>query len=216
MAYRCLAEFLEDLKHVGELVRVDQEVDPALELAEMAAREAPSSGPALLFGALKGHDLPLLCNLLGNDGRICRALGVATLDDVSERIARLFDTTGSEGWFERLKGGAQPAGLSGFTPRKVKSAACQQIVRLGSDINLSELPLLQAAAPPETGTAISPAIIGATVLSAEPDSHQPVAGRFDLQRLDRARLAVCWARTTNTLGCWATITGGSKRCRWPW
>jgi 4-hydroxy-3-polyprenylbenzoate decarboxylase len=31
------------------------------------------------------------------------------------------------------------------------------------------------------------------VFSAEPDSHQPVAGRFDLQRLDRTRLAVCWA-----------------------
>jgi 4-hydroxy-3-polyprenylbenzoate decarboxylase len=31
------------------------------------------------------------------------------------------------------------------------------------------------------------------VFSAEPDSHQPVAGRIDLQRLDRTRLAVCWA-----------------------
>ena len=31
------------------------------------------------------------------------------------------------------------------------------------------------------------------VVSAEPDSHRPVAGRFDLQRLDRTRLAVCWA-----------------------
>ena len=33
----------------------------------------------------------------------------------------------------------------------------------------------------------------ATVLSAEPDSHRPVAGRFDLQRIDGNRLAVCWA-----------------------
>jgi 4-hydroxy-3-polyprenylbenzoate decarboxylase len=185
MAYRSLAEFVEDLKHVGELVRVDEEVDPALGLAEMAGKIAPG-GPAVLFGAVKGHEPPVLCNLLGSDARICRALGVASLDEVTERIARLLDTTASEGWFERLKGGTQPAALGSFAPRKVKSAACQQIVRLGSDIDLGELPLLQTA---ETG----PAINGAAVFSAEPDSHQPVAGRFDLERLDRARLAVCWA-----------------------
>jgi len=45
---------------------------------------------------------------------------------------------------------------------------------------------------------LSPAITAAVVFSAEPDSHRPVAGRFDLQRIDAARLAVCWAahRTT--------------------
>ncbi len=188
MPYRCLADFLEDLGHAGELVRVEQEVDPALEIAAMAAREANAGGAPLLFGAVKGHDLPVLCNLLGSEARICRALGVAALDEVADRIARLLDTTASEGWFERLKGGTQPAGLGSIGPRKVKSAACQQIVRLGSDIDLGELPLLQTAAE-EAGRAITAGV----VFSAEPDSHQPLAGRFDLQRLDRARLAVCWA-----------------------
>jgi 4-hydroxy-3-polyprenylbenzoate decarboxylase len=187
MAYRCLADFLEDLGHAGELVRIEQEIDPALEAAQMTAREANSSGAALLFGAMKGHDLPVLCNLLGSEGRICRALGVAALDEVAERIARLCDTTASEGWFERLKGGAQSAAVGSFTPRKVKSAACQQIVRLGSDVDLGELPLLRVAAA-EAG----PAITAAAAISAESDSHQPVAGRFDLQRLDRTRLAVGW------------------------
>jgi 4-hydroxy-3-polyprenylbenzoate decarboxylase len=188
MPYRCLADFLEDLGHAGELVRVEQEVDPALEIAELAAREANSGGQALLFGAVKGHDVPVLCNLLGGEGRICRALGVASLDEVADRIARLCETTASEGWFERLKGGAQPAALGSFTPRKVKSAACQQIVRLGSDVDLGELPLLRTVAEEVDG-----AITTTPVFSAEPDSHQPVAGRFDLQRLDRTRLAVCWA-----------------------
>ncbi len=188
MPYRCLADFLEDLGHAGELVRVEQEADPTLEIAEMAAREANAGGQALLFGAVKGHDVPVLCNLLGGEGRICRALGVASLDEVADRIARLCDTTASEGWFERLKDGAQPAALGSFTPRKVKSAACQQIVRLGSDVDLGELPLLRTAVEEVAGV-----ITAAPVFSAEPDSHQPVAGRFDLQRLDRTRLAVCWA-----------------------
>ncbi len=188
MAYRCLADFLEELGHAGELTRVEEEVDPALGVAEIAARSAKSGGPALLFGSVKGHDLPVLCNLLCTEGRICRALGVASLDEMADRIARLFDITASESWFERLKAGGQPAALGGVAPHKVKSAACQQIVRLGSDIDLGELPLLQTA-PDEAGRAIT----AAAVFSAEPDSHRPAAGRFNLQRIDPTRLAVCWA-----------------------
>jgi 4-hydroxy-3-polyprenylbenzoate decarboxylase len=188
MPYRCLVDFLEDLGRTGELTRLEEEVDPALGVAEMAARTAKSGGPALLFGTVKGHHLPVLCNLLATEGRIGRALGVASLDEVADRIARLLDATAPEGWFERLKSGAQPTGLGSVGPRKVKSAACQQIVRLGSDINLGELPLLQVAAE-ETGRAIA----AATVFSAEPDSHRSVVGRFDIERIDRTRMAVCWA-----------------------
>ena len=86
MPYRCLADFLEELGHAGELNRVEEEVDPALGVAEMTARMAQSGGPALLFGTVKGHHLPVLTNLLATEGRICRALGVASLDEVSDRI----------------------------------------------------------------------------------------------------------------------------------
>jgi 4-hydroxy-3-polyprenylbenzoate decarboxylase len=188
MLYRCLSEFLEDLAQGGELTRLEEQVDPASELAQVAARSPGSGGPALLLGAVKGHDLPVLCNLLATEGRICRGLGVATLEELSNRIARLLDAAGPEGWFERLKGGAQPAALGSAVPRKVKSAAVQQIVRLGSDINLGELPLLKTGSDEAAWT-----LSTATVLSAEPDSHRPAAGRYDVQRIDRTRLALCWA-----------------------
>lgn len=188
MLYRCLAEYLEKLGHTGELTRVEDEVNPALQVAEMVSKTAISRGKALLFGNAKGYDLPILCNLLGTEGRICRSLDVDSLDEVADRIARLLDTSASEGWFERLKGGSQSALLASVATRKVKSAACQQIVRLGSDINLDELPLLQTL-PEEPGRAITVT----PVFSAEPDSHSPVVGRFDLQRLDRTQLAVCWS-----------------------
>ena len=111
MPYRCLADFLEELGHAGELNRVEEEVDPALGLAEITARTAQSGGPALLFGAVKGHHLPVLTNLLATEGRICRALGVASIDEVADRIARLFDVSSPEAWLDRLKGGHQPAAL---------------------------------------------------------------------------------------------------------
>ena len=142
MPYRCLADFLEELSHAGQLRRVEDEVDPACETARIVAQTAQEGGPALLFAAVRGHDMPVLCNLLATEGRICRALGVASLDEIAERIGRLLDVSAPDGWFERLKGGSQPAALGGMMLREVKSAACQQIVRLGSDINLGELPLL--------------------------------------------------------------------------
>jgi 4-hydroxy-3-polyprenylbenzoate decarboxylase len=188
MPYRCLAEFLEQLGHAGQLTRVEKEVDPALEIAEMTAQAAKAGGPALLFAAIKGHDLPVLTNLLATEERICRALAIESLDDLSARIGRMLDSSAPEGWFERLKGGGQPAALSGMMPRNVKSAACQQILRLGSDIDLGLLPLLQNA-PEESQRAIT----GAVVFSSEPDSHRRITGRFDLQRIDGTRLAVCWA-----------------------
>ncbi len=221
MPYRCLSDFLEDLGHAGELSRVEEEVDPALEVAEITARSAESGGVALLFGAVKGHGLPVATNLLATEGRICRALGVASLAEISERLARLLDVSAPEGWFERIKTGAKPTALGGVLPRKVRAAACQQIVRLGSDIDLGELPLLQINTlarsaseglepnrsqthPPDPSLALrasvaentnltAPVISSAVVFSAEPDSHRPVCGRFDLQRIDRSRLAVCWA-----------------------
>ena len=188
MSYRCLADFLEDLGHAGELTRVDDPVDPALEIAEMASQAAKLGGAAILFGDVQGHDLPVLCNLLATEGRICRALGIRSLDETTERIDRLLDASEPEGWFERLKSGVQPVVLTSVMPRQVKSAACQQIVRLGGDIDLGELPMLQVA-PEEVGRSIT----AAAVFSAEPDSHRPVVGRFGLQPLDNSRLAICWA-----------------------
>lgn len=188
MPYRCLTDFLEDLGHAGELNRVEGSIAPSLKAAEIIARSAALGGAALLFGEVQSHDIPVLANLLATETRICRALGVASLDEAVESVGRLLETAAPEGWFERLKSGAQPVALASVAPRKVKAAAAQQIVRLGSDINLNELPLLQV----DQGEA-GPAITAAVVLSAEPDSHRPTFARFDLQRLDRARLAVCWS-----------------------
>jgi 4-hydroxy-3-polyprenylbenzoate decarboxylase len=195
MPYRCLTDFLEELNQSGALTRVEDGVAPALDVAEIVAKATVSGGPALLFVGVKGHDLPVLANLLATEGRICRALGVETLDEPANRLARLLDNSTPEGWFERLRGGSQPAAIGGVVPREVKSAPCQQIVRLGSDIDLAELPLLSCGAPASCNAtaAFSRAIHSAAVLSAEPDSRRPVCSRFDLQRIDATRLAVSWA-----------------------
>jgi len=80
--------------------------------------------------------------------------------------------------------------LKGLAPRTVKSGVCQQVVRLGGDVDLGRLPALKSR-PDEA----APAITAGQVVSLEPDSDQRLVGRYDLQLLDRNRLAVCWDPT---------------------
>ena len=188
MPHRTLADFLEDLGRAGELAPVDAEVDPCLEVAEITRRVADRAGPALLFRCVKGHDIPLLTNLLGTELRVCRALGADTIEEAVGRVDRGLNSSGGEGWLERLRFGARSGAAASFAANRVKSGACQQIVRLGSDVRLEELPCLRTG-----GEVAMPAIPAATVLSAEPDSHLQVFLQADLQIAGRDRLLAVWS-----------------------
>ena len=61
------------LEREGELVRVDAEVDPDLEVTEIVDRTVKAGGPALLFTNPKGSEHPLLINQFGTERRMCLA-----------------------------------------------------------------------------------------------------------------------------------------------
>jgi len=63
------------LEREGELVRVDAEVDPKLEITEITDRTVKAGGPALLFENVKGSSHPLLINQFGTERRVCLAFG---------------------------------------------------------------------------------------------------------------------------------------------
>ena len=156
MPHRCLSDFLEELGAAGELARVETAVDPCLEIAEVTARVCRAEGPALLFHAVRGQEIPVLTNLLGTQRRICRALGAADLDEITQRVARLVEPAGPEGWLDRLRASSPGVALGNLLPRRVKAAACQQIVRLAGDVDLSGLPLLACVKGDSPPTGIGP------------------------------------------------------------
>ena len=80
MAYDSTTEFVTALEAAGELKRISAEVDPILEITEIADRSVKRGGPALLFESVKGHNIPLLINALGSEKRMCMALGVDTFE----------------------------------------------------------------------------------------------------------------------------------------
>src|SRR5919199_4112646 len=73
--HRNLRSFLQLLARENDLVTVEAEVDPYLELAEVHRRVIERGGPALLFNNVKGSRYPVVTNLFGAERRIERAFG---------------------------------------------------------------------------------------------------------------------------------------------
>lgn len=73
--HRNLRSFLELLRRDDDIVTIEAEVDPNLELAEIHRRVIADGGPALLFKRVKGSRYPVTTNLFGTKRRIERAFG---------------------------------------------------------------------------------------------------------------------------------------------
>ena len=65
MSYKSLRAAAEDLERTGQLIRVKEEVDPNLEMAEVHRRIFDAGGPAILFERVKGSPFQALSNLYG-------------------------------------------------------------------------------------------------------------------------------------------------------
>ena len=98
MAYNDLRDWIKQLEKADELKRITAEVDPILEMAEIADRAAKlhrgtdkAGGPALLFENVKGHPgTRVLMNQFGSERRMRLALETDSLDDIADRIRTLF------------------------------------------------------------------------------------------------------------------------------
>ncbi len=73
--HRNLRSFLDLLRRENDLVSIDVEVDPYLEVAEIHRRVIERGGPALLFNRVTGSNFPIVTNLFGTAKRIELAFG---------------------------------------------------------------------------------------------------------------------------------------------
>ncbi len=65
MGYRSLRHCVNDLERTGQLVRIQQEIDPHLEAAEIQRRVYQAQGPAIYYANVKGCRFPMVSNLFG-------------------------------------------------------------------------------------------------------------------------------------------------------
>jgi len=129
MAPTDLREFIQTLERAGELKRVKDEVDPVLEITEIADRSVKGGGPALLFENPRGSNIPVLINSMASMKRMELALGVDSVEDVAGRIAEMIQMKTPQGLVGKLKMLPKLAELGSFFPKEVRSGACQEVVR---------------------------------------------------------------------------------------
>jgi 4-hydroxybenzoate decarboxylase subunit C len=97
-----LRTFLTELKKEKDLIEINAEVDPYLEIAEIHRRVIDEGGPALLFTNVKGSDAPVVTNMFGTAKRMEIAFGsqpkklmkelVESIDDLMPpKLSTLYD-----------------------------------------------------------------------------------------------------------------------------
>jgi 4-hydroxy-3-polyprenylbenzoate decarboxylase len=86
MAYRNLQECIIDLEKNGHLVRIQEEIDPNLEMAAIHLRIHEAGGPAIFFENVKGTKFPAVSNLFGTKERTLFMFR-ETLEQVQKLIA---------------------------------------------------------------------------------------------------------------------------------
>lgn len=142
MAYKNLQHFIDTLEKKGELVRIKEFVDPKLEITEITDRVSKRYGPALLFENT-GTDFPLLINSMGNYKRMCLALGVKNMDDVTREIEQLFkELTGpKDNMLDKLKMLPKLGKIASWMPKTISGkGACQEVIM--EDPDITRLPVL--------------------------------------------------------------------------
>ena len=186
MAYRDIRDFIAALERRDELRRVTAEVDPRLEIAELADRAVKTDGPALLFENPKGSDVPVLINAYASISKMQIALEVDSLDDIAGRIEGYLDLGVPKGVAGKLKGLAKLAEVRNFLPRTVRSGECQQIVKRDG-YSLHDYPVLTCW-PGDGG----PFITLPMVFSRNPITGKRNCGTYRMQVYDEHTTGMHW------------------------
>ncbi|MDH3394412.1 MAG: UbiD family decarboxylase, partial [Desulfobulbaceae bacterium] len=178
-----LRAFLSILEAESELIKIDVEVDPYLEIAEIHRRVIAKNGPALLFTNVRGSRFPVVTNLFGSARRMELAFGRRPQKFV-EDLVRL-----AEAGLPSLK---EMWGLRGVAGQAMKIGT--RTVRKGpilegcfSPPKLSELPMLTSWKTDGGAFVTLP-----LVYTEHPDGRGHNLGMYRVQRYDDATTGIHW------------------------
>ena len=189
MKFDDLRQFIDFLEKRGELKRISAPVSAELEITEITDRMVKSGGPALLFENVAGHSAPLLINLFGTHKRVALGLGVEDIEDLAERVRKLLGMAQGPpvGVSAKLRALGDLVGLARSRPKRVRSAPCQEIVAVGEDVNLYEMPIIKCW-PMDA----APYITLPLVISRDPESGRRNVGTYRMQVYDRNTTGMHW------------------------
>src|SRR6185295_7103320 len=207
MSYRSLRDFIARLEAEHELVRVREPVSTVLEMTEIQTRLLAEGGPAVLFeNALRRDgsrsDFPVLVNLFGTVKRV--AMGVTmggverrdakSLREVGELLATIRQPEPPRSISEAIELLPIAKSVMAMKPKTVgaRSAACQQVVLQGADIDMTRLPV-QTCWPGEPAPLITwPLVVTKGPTDAREDAFN--LGIYRMQVLNKNQTIMRWLR----------------------
>jgi 4-hydroxy-3-polyprenylbenzoate decarboxylase len=170
MGYCSTRECALDLARAGHLVRIEAEVDPDLEMAEIHRRVFRARGPALYFAQVRGCRFPMASNLFGTMER-ARFIFRDTLESV-RRLVELRVDPGAA-WRRPARYASVPWTLLRTRPRKVAGGPL-----FAHQIAVSELPHLRCW--PEDGGAF---VTLPQVYTEDPRAPGPKSSNLGMYRV---------------------------------
>jgi 4-hydroxy-3-polyprenylbenzoate decarboxylase len=178
MAYRNQQHFIDALEKTGELVRIKAYVDPKLEIAEITDRisKTKGGGKALLFENT-GYDFPVLMNAYGSEKRMCIALGVQKLNDITTEIENLFHLLSAprENILDKLKLLPKLGQFASWMPSVKKGRGeCQEVIMPEPDI--TKLPVITCW--PKDG---GPFVTLPVIHTKDPNTNSRNVGMYRMQ-----------------------------------
>ncbi len=178
-----LQMFLALLERQKQLARVRLEVDPELEITEIATRVVKQEGPALLFERVKGSPYPLAINLLGTERRIELALGCHP-QEVGARLKRLIEAATPPRPKRLIEEWRTIGRLLAAPPKRVRRAICQEVEEAP---DLSRFPIMKCW-PKDAGRFITCGM----VLTHDPETDVRNLGIYRMQVVGADRVIMHW------------------------
>ncbi|WP_457573447.1 UbiD family decarboxylase [Desulfolithobacter sp.] len=181
---RNLRQFLDILRQESELLVIDTEVDPHLEIAEIHRRVIARGGPALLFTNVLNSSFPVVTNLFGTKRRLELAFGSRPLKfvrELVELVENLMPPQLSTLWEARpLFSQALKVGLKNCRSGPILEN-CQEPARLTS------LPMLTSWHSDGGAFVTLP-----LVYTEHPDGRGHNLGMYRIQRYDDTTTGIHW------------------------
>jgi 4-hydroxy-3-polyprenylbenzoate decarboxylase len=195
LAYEDLRQWIAALQRAGELKTISVEVDPVLEITEIADRvskgksSSKPGGPALLFTNIKGHPgSQVLINQFGSARRMNLALEVDALDEVADRIRSFMDVKSPQGFLDKVKMLPMLAEMGKFFPKAVSTGPCKEVIKR-DNFSLLDFPVLQCW-PKDAGRFITlPCVV-----SRDPKTGKRNVGMYRMQLHDERTAGMHWQR----------------------
>ena len=190
MHYTDLRDFIEQLESLGELKRIQVEVDPHLEITEICDRTLRLQGPALLFENVKGSEFPVLGNLFGTTTRVALGMGeesVEALRDVGRLLATLKEPEPPKGVKDAWSKLPLYRKVLDMTPKEIKHPRCRETVIEADAVDLSQIPI-QTCWPEDAG----PLITWGLVVTRGPAKPRQNLGIYRMQVIAKNRVIMRW------------------------